>query len=161
MLYLLWFMKKVPYQARNIFCLRAYLLQECYTTPSAIGGGVSPVTSPHCELSPEVLISYTRGFFKASLFYVTQLEFQPLFELLDIMFSHQDSSWCLLPYTSFPTELPKGSLRHLQERHKATAILNEFRCLRLFQLQSQQHTFKVFPECLRTPRVWRAECVSH
>lgn len=67
MLYLLWFMKKVPYQARNIFCLRAYLLQECYTTPPAIGGGVSPVTSPHCELSPEVLISYTRGFFKASL----------------------------------------------------------------------------------------------
>lgn len=105
------------------------------------------------------VILYTRDFLRDHWFYVTQLEFQPLFDfwaLCSYTWTHLDAFF--LPVA----ELLKGSQRHLQVRHKATAILNEFRCcLRLFQLQSQQHTLKVFPGCLRTPRAWRDECVTH
>lgn len=66
---------------------------------------------------------------------------------------------CLLWY-----KVPKGQPETpLGKMHKVTlvaAILNEFKCLRLLQLQSLLHTCQAFAECLGTPRVQRAACVT-
>lgn len=65
----------------------------------------------------------------------------------------------------FCCKVPKGQPETpLGKIHKVTlaaAILNEFRCcLRLLQLQSLLHRCKVFAECLGTPGVWTAGCVT-